>query len=166
MAAFGALALWSMMQGKKWEAVTTGLVFLSVLSGVSLRAPKNFWVFGLLLSALFFVLLYKSRTPPQSLVPCGRVRDKEGRKEGASQKQSICVAGGIALLALQAAWLMNFLPLHPISFSAVLALIYLVTRRVMEKAWNGALGKEGVLKECLVFSIIILLILGTTSWNL
>ncbi len=149
MAASGVAAFWTIKKGKKWEPAMTGLVFLAAFFGTSLRAPQNFWLFTLLLVGIVFTLLYK-----------------EAEIAETGKKRNMCLAGGAAFLSAQIAWILNFLPLHPVSFSAILALIYLVLRRVMEKARSGALGREGILKECLVFSVILLFVLGTTSWGL
>lgn len=131
------------------EVANTGLVFLVLMSGTYLRDIGRFWAFDILILASIGVLLYE-----------------EGKKEGIPRKRNLLAAGIGALLSLEVAWIMDFLPLHPIGLSAGLALIYLTLKCVFRRSWAGGLRVKAVLQEILVFTAIMLLILSTTSWGM
>lgn len=131
------------------EIGNTGLIFLALMSGTYLRDIGRFWAFDLLVCFSVGVLMYE-----------------EGKKEGIPRKRNLLATGIGALLALEMAWVMDFLPLHPISFSAILALIYLTFKQVVRRSWVGGLHIKAILQEILVFTTIMLLILSTTSWGL
>lgn len=132
------------------EIAKTGLVFLILLLGVyTFQEAWQSWALELLVICGIGILIYE-----------------QTKKEEMPRKQSILIAAIGALILAEITWIMSFLPLHPISFSAGLTLTYLTLTTILKKWKKGDLNVKTILQEILIFTTIMLLILSTTSWDL
>ena len=132
-----------------YEAGTTLLVFFATLSMAHLTAPETMWAFTLVL-IVFISLLIREHV----------------KIEGTSRKKSIMIGITSALIMGELAWIVSFLPLHILSFTALIVLIYLMLKTVLGAYREGRLDVRNSLTQALIFVSIILIILGTGMWSM
>ncbi len=132
-----------------YEAGTTILVFFTILSIAHLISSDTIWAFTLVL-VVFISLLMREHV----------------RIEGASKKKSIAIGIASALIIGELAWIVSFLPLHILSFTAFIVLIYLMLKTVLGAHREGRLDVKNSLTQALIFVCIILIILGTGMWSI
>ncbi len=130
------------------EGGSMALVFLLGISGAHLLGLGTSPLFSLfLVPAIFLLMLEHLGT------------------EGVKKKRSALLGLGSALIMGEAAWLLAFLPLHPLSFSAFLVLIFLALKAALIAYERGELGTQTSLKQACAYVLVALFILMSGSWG-
>ncbi|MDP2703738.1 MAG: hypothetical protein Q8P01_00700 [bacterium] len=124
------------------------LVFLLGVSGAHLLKLETFWLFNLLLVSATTLLIMEHL-----------------EAEGIRRKKSALQGLGSALVMGETAWFLAFLPLHPLSLSAFLVLLFLALKTALIAYKRGELGTQTSLKQGFVYVSIALLIFMSGSWG-